>query len=194
MKSFVRNHPIIFGLALILIAVTLTGIVSVRTDGFNDPGALVTRQLNEDNLLKIGDEGNYTYDAGKTIRESNGLNVTFNDNGSVTVNGDTSTEFAATDYTIATVTLPAGTYTLTSGKNGVSTTSTTRGIWLSVNNADNNTVLCNGDFGGAETNGTFTLEAETTVDIVLNVYSGEYNSVTVYPVLVKGEEAGGFYA
>lgn len=194
MKSFVRNHPWIAFILAVVLCVTVTGIVSVRTDGFNDMGGLVTADLNEDNILKIGDGGNYKYEGGKAIREDNGLIVSFADNGSVTVRGDIENESSTFDYEIATVTLPAGTYTLTSGRNGASSTASVKSVWLTVRNADTDAEICKGDFGGIDTDGTFTLDAETQVEIMLNVYPAEYSGYTVYPVLVKGSEAGGFYA
>ena len=44
------------------------------------------------------------------------------------------------------------------------------------------------------TDGSFTLTADTVVNITLNIHPADYNNRTVYPVLVEGSEAGGFYA
>ena len=195
MKKFFRKHKWL-GLILVLLAsVVVTGFVSTRTDGFNDMAGLFTRDLNEDNILQIGDDGNYTVEGGKTlVRENNGLIVTVANNGALKINGDIETESGTFDYVFATVTLPAGTYTLTSGKNGASETASVKNVWLSVRNADTDAAICNGDFGGSAQDGTFELTSETQVEVVVNIYPAEYDGYTVYPVLVKGSEAGGFYA
>ena len=194
-KSFFRKHTWLALILVVLASVAVSGFVAVRTDNYTDLGALVTPSLNEDNILQIGENGNYTVEAGKILaRENNGLVVSVTDLGALKVNGDIESETGIFTYEFATVTLPAGTYTLTSGKGGMRETATVKNVWISVRNAVTEEGLCNGDFGGAEMDGTFTLDAETQVEIVINIYPNEYDGYTVYPVLVKGSEAGGFYA
>lgn len=194
-KSFFRKHTWLGLILVVLASVVVTGFVSVRTDNYSDMGALVTGSLNEDNILQVGDDGNYAVDGGKILaRMSNGLIVTVAKNGALKVNGDISTETTAQKVVFATLTLPVGTYALTSGQNGISETASVKSIWLSVENAETGAAICNGDFGGSTMDGVFTLTAATRVKVVINIYPGDYNGNTVYPVLVKGSEAGGFYA
>ena len=191
-KSFFRKHFWISMILMLLACVTVTGFVSVRTNGFDDMSGL-TNVLNTANLLQQGEEGNYLFKGGKATGTDTGtLTVSFADNGAVTVRGNTEVESSSYTCEIARLTLQPGTYTLTSGMFGARSTST-RAVWISVNDVDTGEKMYDGDFGGADRNGTFTVDAETMVEIVLNVYPGKWNT-TLYPVLVEGTEAGGFYA
>ena len=164
--------------------------VSRETDNLNDPLAIFQRDLNPDNLLvPVGDNANY-----KEIeaRPDNGLNIDIKDNGSVKISGK-NVEDADAVYTVvlSEVTLPVGSYTLSSGYDQ----SGPKNVHMTATyNASGATKTVYADFGSEA--GTFTLTAETVVTISIVIPAADYtaNPVTLYPVLVAGNTAGDFYA
>ena len=164
--------------------------VARETDDFRDPFAVFEKDLNPDNLLiPSGENANY-----KEIeaRPENGLAIDVKDNGSIKISGKTVTD-ATSDYTItlAEITLPVGSYTLSSGYDQ----SGPKNVRM-VASYNNNGTPCDvaADYGTAK--GTFTLTAETVVTITIVVPAADYtaNPVTLYPVLVAGNTVGDFYA
>ncbi len=184
-KRFFRRHQWVGVLCVVLVLGAVVGLVS---GAFNGVAGIGTR--NENNYLTVGEEGNYTLTAKKSLL-GNTLTVTPNDDGAIKIVGDTTDEEMQT-VQIASVTLKAGTYTFSSGKNGVRASASEKGVWLTATiGANSGTVIA--DFGGDDADGTFKLDADSTLIIYVNVAPGEHN-VTVYPTLVKGKTAGAFYA
>ena len=184
-KRFFRRHQWVSILCVVLVLGAVVGLVS---GAFNGVAGIGTR--NENNYLTVGEEGNYTLTAKKSLL-GNTLTVTPNDDGAIKIVGDTTDEETQT-VQIASVELKAGTYTFTSGKNGVRSSASEKGVWLTATiGANNGTVIA--DFGGDDADGTFTLESGSRLIIYVNIAPGEHN-VTVYPTIVKGKTAGAFYA
>lgn len=183
MKGFIKNHPVITVLLCMLLTVALTGIVSLRTNNFNDPQDLFTRDLNPNNLLQPGEDGNYTLVDAKHTAE--GLHITPASNGSIKIEGTNETLTGEyNEVPVAQLTLQPGTYTLSSGYKSASTAT----AYLV---AEYNGTTVEGDFDDAL--GSFTLDAETEVTISLRICPASNWNVTMYPVLVKGDTAGSFY-
>ncbi len=139
----------------------------------------VIAERNPDNLLKVDD----TYI--KSQKTNYGLEIDVDDNGVIKLEGNTS---ANEELVVQTVTLPAGTYTI-SGIEKPNIAKMTLAAKVDGNS-----------YYAGLSNDTFTLEAEKAVTIVINVQTGEgdektidYVNRTIKPVLVKGEEIGDFY-
>ena len=117
MKSFARKHPLGFGLILVLVAVMLTGALSVATDGFRD---LNPFDRNEANLLTVGEDGN-PLDKLATDALPKDLTVEMDEKGILKIKGDTSKEESQSTVVLSQeITLEAGkTYTFTTGRKGV---------------------------------------------------------------------------
>ncbi len=164
--------------------------VARETDDFRDPLSIFERDLNPDNLLiPSGEKANYEE---ITARPDNGLAIDVKKNGSIKISGKDVTN-ATSDYTItlAEITLPVGSYTLSSGYN----LSGPRNVRMIASYNNNGTVAeIPADYGTAK--GTFTLTAETVVTITIVIPAADYtaNPVTLYPVLVAGTTVGDFYA
>ena len=139
------------------------------------------RDTNPDNLIKV----NETYI--QSQKTNYGLEVTVEDDGTIKLKGDTS---ANEELIVQTLTLPAGTYTI-SGIEKVNLAKMT---------------LCakwgGGNVANAGTgNATFTLDAETEVTVSLIIEGSEdgesnieWANRTIRPVIVEGTEEGKFYA
>ena len=184
-KRFFNRHPWITILSVVLAVAFVVGLASGALNGVAGIG-----ERNENNYLTVGEEGNYTLKAKKSLL-GNTLTVTPNDDGAIKIVGDTTDEETQT-VQIASVELKAGTYTFTSGKNGVRSSASEKGVWLTATiGVNNGTEIA--DFGGDDADGTFTLESDSRLIIYVNIAPGEHN-VTVYPTIVKGKTAGAFYA
>ena len=192
MKSFVRNHPFWFAIILILAAVMITGALSVATDGFRDFNPF---ERNEANLLTVGEDGNLLEKI-DTDALPKGLDVTMDEKGVITIDGDSSDETTHSIVTLSQeITLEAGkTYTFTTGKKGVNK-DTVSGKDVNVMLYGTNTSYI-ADVCGLGKDGTFTIaEDATDLTFVLKVtiYPGEYDNVRLYPVLVEGDTAAAFF-
>lgn len=139
-----------------------------------------SRQRNDDNLIKVDD----TYI--QSQKTNYGLEVTVENDGTIKLKGNTS---ANEELPVQTLTLPAGTYTI-SGINKVDLSKMTLCAKWGGNVAHAGT--------GSE---TFTLENETEVTISIIIEAAEDGESTIAfenriirPVLVEGEEPGEFYA
>lgn len=181
-NSWIKRNPLIVIILCIALVIPLVGLVSRQTNGFENPEDLFTLERNEANLLIPGEDGNYTLLKDKNTES--GLVVDLKSNGAIQITG--SNPMATTDeISVAELTLKKGTYTLSTGaKTSIST--------VYVTAMANGSELVKADFGDEP--GTFTIEADTTVEIVINVCAGENHNITLFPVLVADDEPGAFYA
>jgi hypothetical protein len=182
-NSWIKRNPFWVIVICIALIIPLVGLVSVRTNSFNNPEDLFTRDLNEKNLLKPGEDGNYV--ASESFVTDEGLEFKTKANGAITVKGDSSYAKETDTFAVAKLTLKAGTYTLSSG----------------LKNSNANSIYLTATYNGQTVNsysgstpGTFTLDVETEVTINLHVYPKAGWNTTVYPVLVPGDAAGSFWA
>ena len=161
----------------VVVGVFLTSMIGFMTSGFDkDTDNWGVTQLNEDNYFKVED---YVI---KDQNSGDGYQIDVSDKGEIKVTGTNESEAAVT-VEIQTITLPAGTYTFTSGVNGTSK----NGYYLYLDNADGSIIYA--DFG----DNTFTLSAEDTFKVYLSIAKDAEVNKTFKPVLIKGETAGDFY-
>ena len=175
MRSSTKKTLLIVGVACVLIM-----IVGFLTSGFTawDKDSVadnVARKVNPDNL--------YTVDA-VSLKDSNdgyGIVVDVDEKtGAITLDGIASKDM---EFTVGTVTLPKGTYTLTasnkSAMNGVYVTAT---IGATVYNFD------------FTPGNTISLDTESSAVIKIHIANeAELNNIKILPVIVEGDEAGNFY-
>ena len=187
MTRFINRHPIIFAVILIALCVTVVGIVSARTDGFKNLGGLTQRPLNENNLLKTGEKGNYQLTKDTDVADGV-IRIAVADNGKLTVFGNAKKLTEDQTVAVAKLTLAKGTYTLSTGSDKTNKST----VWME---AVVGSATYTADFGGTNP-GTFELTEETEVTIKLHITAGnDYSDgFVLYPVLVEGKEAGNFYA
>lgn len=165
-------------IGMILICVMLCAFIGNLSSGFSNfkVSEWSLRSRNSDNLLS-GDFVDYN--------SGDGISVTARNDGTLVVKG----EYLGTEdclvIDVETVTLSAGTYTLSGAPNGGNYT-----YYLRVSYGSKTVT---GDFG--TDGGTFTLSSSTAVTVQLVVYpEREFNNLVIRPVLVEGTEAGDFYA
>lgn len=167
-------------LAAVLATVMLVSWIGSLSKGFEnmDPKDWEFVELNENNLI----------DADALIEEFNdgsGYSLVKNDNGTITVKGSNEEEADAT-VELGTITLKPGEYTFTTGKNGKNGNATKSFYNLSLLAGDTTHYA---DFGG-----TLTVDAETEYTIVLTLGAEKsFNGITLYPVIVEGDEAEGYF-
>lgn len=162
---------------LAILGASLVGFIS---GGFSEknPTNWFDKDRNPDNLLKVND----TYV--KTHNTNRGIDVKVDKNGVIKMSGKAT---SASSFTVQTVTLSAGTYTISG---------------LANPNIDEFSMYAiyseSGDRAYADTeSATFTISEETSVQVVIS-WAKDYKislaNQTIKPVLVKGETAGEFYA
>ena len=184
MNSFVRKHPVIFGVCIILACVFCVGGLAMALDvitpedvkniGRNDKNLITTKDIVLENIASTSGEV-ITVDGGKVTIASN-TTPAEGEKGETKI------------YTFAKVTLPAGTYDFAA--NGAVNA---KGVTLQVE-FDGTTVDSTYADAGEEA-GTFTLTAETEVIVKITVQPGNYtglNKVTLKPVIVKEGESTRF--
>ena len=164
---------------LILIALGIVLAVSFigrATDGFSkDIKDMSIRTRNPDNLLSGEFED---YNAG------DGITVTAKKDGTLILNGEYKGSESSVVIPVETVTLSAGTYTISGAPNGGNYT-----YHLRVKYGETTVIS---DYGAS--GGEFTLTASTSVAVELVVFGdNEFKNVKIQPVLVVGTEAGDFY-
>ena len=168
-------------LAAVLATVMLVSWIGSLSKGFEnmDPKDWEFVELNENNLI----------DADALIEEFNdgsGYSVVKNDNGTLTIKGQNESETEAGKIELGKIILKPGEYTFTTGKNGENGNATKTFYNLSLE-ADG--VQHYADFGGV-----LTVEAETEYTIYLNLGTEKsFNGITLYPVIVEGDEAEGYF-
>ena len=167
-----RNLIVI--IVAVLAAVFISTLIGTMTNGFEDvfnPEEWNRKDVNTDNFIS---KENYLI---KTMSYPNGLEVTVKDNGLIRVTGENKDSENAV-IEICKVTLPAGTYTFTSGDSGTSASK----YYLKA-----------GDYYADFNNNTFTLAEETELTVSISVLKGEEVSATFSPVIVEGEKEGSFF-
>lgn len=177
-RKFRLKHALKW-IALVFVCVTLSAVVCFGFGGlkFTNP---LDKDINPDNLINVNTPGYI-----KSMKTGHGVEIDVDENGVIKLSGKATKAYSVT---VATVTLDAGTYTISGVKNSDSLDD----FALRVN-------LPGGEAAWADTeNDTFTLTQSETVTVVLQ-WDNEYkfNFLTnnkVEPVLVKGEEPGSFYA
>ena len=139
------------------------------------------RDRNPANLIKTGD--GYL----KSKVTDYGLEVKVDENGAIHFDGQTSRNEL---LTVQTVTLGAGTYTIS----GIKDVDISK-MYLAAKWGEGNIA-----YAGTES-ATFVLDAETEVTVVINIFGTEdgentisWANRTVLPVLVQDDEPGDFYA
>ncbi len=187
-----KTKQIIAYVAIILVASLIVGFVSYLSQGFRDwdvQGWFTQDERNPDNLIALKyydqmlvEKGLHTLRGGDFVVNTDGsISFTQSKKGTATVDGATTVEFT-------TLTLNPGTYTYTGAPKGSDTTYKLIATYTTPDGVD---VLVNADFVG----NTFYLNAQTEVTFSL-VVADSFTSdepVTVYPMLVVGDEAGEFY-
>lgn len=176
-KQFRLKHALKW-IALVIVAVTLSAVVCFTFGGlkFTNP---LDKDINPDNLINVNTPGYI-----KSMKTGHGVEIDVDENGVIKLSGKATKAYSVT---VATVTLDAGTYTISGIKNSES-----------IDDFALRVDLPNGDAAWAGTeNDTFTLTEAGNVTVVLqwaNEYSFNFfTNNKVEPVLVKGEEVGSFY-
>ena len=161
------------GVAIVALLAVALALANGMLSGFRD--------RNSDNLIKLDD--NYL----KSKKTDYGLEVVVDDDGVIKLKGQTTRN---EELIVQTVTLPAGTYTISGIAKPNLSKIVLRATWGEGNVA----------YAGLDSQ-TFTLEGETlvTVSIVVEGAEGDDNTIdfvnrTIKPVIIEGKEPGDFYA
>ena len=178
MKKNTLKNLFIIGACMLatIFIVCMIGWVSKGTFDFSNTEDWSLLEVNEDNLL---DAEKYTI---KTLNTGLGYGIEVNEYGQIKVSGTNNSGEAQT-HEVQEVTLPAGTYTLSSGAKGTSIA----GYNMSIVVGD---ATYYADFGS---NTTFTVASET--EATINIYINDKVEInqTFSPVLVAGEDEGDFF-
>lgn len=169
-------------IAIAAVAVIIVSFIGHITGGFQSSLKDASlRDRNPDNLLT----GKYTAAGWKddAYNVGDGYKLTASNDGTVTVNGKYTGSESCAAIELESLTLAAGTYTLSGATNGGNQTYLIRATY------DGNTAI--GDFSASK---TFTLTSSTEVTVELVLYGDyDFNYVKVRPVLVEGSDVGDFY-
>ena len=171
-KTTKRNIIVI--IVAVLVAVFISTLIGSLSNGYEDlfePSKWNKGDINTENFIS---KEHYLI---KTTSFEEGIEVVVDSDGLIKVNGENKSDSTFT-ADICTITLPAGTYTFTSGVAGTSASK----YYLKA-----------GDYYADFNNNTFELEEETELTVVLNVLKGETINTIFAPVIVEGEEEGSFY-
>ena len=172
-KRTIRSIALI---ALMAVVCTISvSVVGFASNGFKDKdvASWIERDLNEENLIKVD-----SYKIKDEQDDGKGIKARVNDDGVIKLSGKATSE---NSFTVCTVELPAGKYTISGLKSGDN-------YGLKVVGANNL-----GAKAGTSS-ATFVLESPQTVTVAIYVAEDTilFNK-TVKPVLVSGAEAGDFY-
>lgn len=177
---------IALGVAALIVVMALIGNV---TKGFStfDPDEMDLSNVNENNLISADDYAKESYKTNTDV-------VIKQKDGVLTLSGKPSKDGTGVSEVLGTVTLPAGTYTFTTGKDGENDKTNPEKYYMYL---DGGTTIVNGDMdedrNGAKGN-PFTLDAETTFKITLRVMPGvDVDGVKLYPAVFEGDESEGFF-
>ena len=183
------KKTLIRGVALIVAFVAVVGAVSFigrKTNGTFEDITLETltrKDLNEDNLYNADLLTIEKYNAGT------GITIDAETDGVLVLDGKLGGENAA-DIKVGTIDLKKGTYTLSTGANGIGQYS----VYMYLT-ADNGTTKLAFDFGGVGTDGVYEIATADSYDIYIHVEADkEFKDKHFYPTIVEGEEKGDFYA
>ena len=160
-------------IAIVAVVALLGGVAAMAL------GSL--RERNPDNLIKVDE--NYLKDV---TSNGYGLSIDVDEDGTIHLKGETSKN---EEYIVQTVTLPAGTYTISGLKESNLDKVALKAVWGEGNSAISGT-----------DNATFTLDAEYAVQVVITIQGAEdgenvidWTNKLIRPVIVEGETAGDFY-
>lgn len=182
MKAKTKKNLKITGIivAAIMATVMLVSWIGNLSGGFENmnPGDWQLRDRNENNLIAV-DTLMEEFDNG------NGFTVKRNDDGTLTVNGkNEATE--AQEIELGTIELEPGTYTFTTGKDGKSKDASNFFYNMSLVNGS---TVHTADYGNTI---TVTTKATYTIKLTLGAEK-TFTYRTLYPTLVAGADAEGFY-
>ena len=173
MSRTTKRNLIVIAVA-VLVAVFIATLIGTITNGFEDifnPSEWNKKDVNTKNYIKAE---NYSI---KSLSYTEGIEVEVKDNGTIHVSG-TNKDSKTLEIEICKVTLPAGTYTFSSG---VSSTAASKYF------------LKAGDYYADFNNNTFTLSQETELTVSLSILKGEELNKTFAPVIVQGKDEGSFF-
>ena len=166
--------------AAILATVMLVSWIGNLSGGFENmnPGEWQLRDRNENNLI-AADALVEEFDNGF------GFSIKRNDDGTLTVNGKNESEEAQT-VELGTIELEPGTYTFTTGKNGKNKDASNYNFHMTLVSGN---ATHTADFGE-----TITVSTKTTFTVKLTLGAEKsFTYRTLYPTLVAGAKAEGFY-
>ena len=167
-------------IALILVVVLAVSFIGKITGGFTkDLDDVTLRDRNPENLLS----GDYGWTDNKR-NMGDGIVLTSKKDGTIILDGEYKGSEQSVTIDLETVSLSAGTYTVSGAPKGGSYT---YHLLISYSSG-----TCTADFGDA--NGTFTLTSPESVELKLVCFAeNSFDSIKIQPVLVEGSEAGDFY-
>lgn len=176
-----KNTSLWIVIGIVVVSMLVLGFIGNITGGFQNFEAEYIREklypVNKDNFYQDSTITNMQLQEGAF---SNGLTVTKNANGSITVEGKASSDVK---MPICTVSLAnGGYYTITALENFIPDT-----CYVSVEYGETSV---NADFSDTR---TINLTGATDLKLYFNVDKGTTVNVTLYPVIVSGNEAGSFF-
>ena len=181
MKKIFKKKTMKKSTALIVVAVAMAvvGLVGFLSAGFTNNDVITwLYERNPDNLL-IAEEAPYSDEIGDVL-------YTVTKDGTIKIKGERSEDDGVLKVDIATVKLPAGTYTLTCSDECSTTNYYIKGKYV----VDGETVLWTSDNQNVRTQ---TFEAETEVEFYIEVYKTGNIDITARPVLNEGDKPIDFY-
>ena len=182
MKRISVNSKIIIGM---LCCVLLVGFFGWMTTGFTD----FTKDSVVDKFSAEVNPKNIYHPEDCILKSQNlgdGLAVTVDKDGSISIKGQNESKTDDVVYTVGTVTLDKGIYTFTALDGG----SKSKAYVTLSRTVGSETTVINADFTG----NTFEVTSDGTTWTIQIVIRPECSiNATVYPVIVAGEEAGNYY-
>lgn len=170
--------------AAILAIVALMTTIGFITNGFTardkDDLNFDFIEENENNLITPATFTKETYktDTSVLINQKNGI---------LTLSGKPDSKGSDVNAELGKIKLAAGTYTFTTGKDGVNNATNPQKYQLKLVNGSTEYI--------ADIDESFTLATETELTVTLFVKAGvNVTGVKLYPVVVSGDTAQGFYA
>ena len=177
-------HKKEFSFNLVTIVVVIAVVVAALSVIGHLSGGFENMKISEWNLRERNEE-NLISGEFKDYNEGNGVTAEGDKYGVITVDGMYMGDGESVSIAVDTVTLEAGTYTLSGDIKGSNFT-----YRLSAKDSGGLVVATSG-----LNNATFSLGSTTTLQIVIEVFKGvELENVKISPVLVKGTEPGDFFA
>lgn len=178
MKLKTNTKIVIMGVVVLLVAIAACSFLGSISDGFTNWEDATLVERNSSNLLT----GKFT-----DFNDGNGVKATARKDGSIILDGKNLTENDLV-IPVETVSLTAGTYTLSGAPKGSNVTYHMVAKYTDGNGAVQTAIS---DFS----NKTFTIVGQQNVEISIVVTAEtSVNNVLLRPVLVSGSEIGDFYA
>ena len=169
----------VFVLAALAAIMAMTWIGTI-SNGFADKNPLEwsAYKRNPDNVI-TETSVNMTYNKGY------GYTATLDeDDKTVTISGEVDKASGTQLVKYGSVTLPAGTYTFTSGRDGINKNTGRGGVCMFLAASGKTEAVHYADFEDA-----FTLSASTTYDIYISVPAEKKIRTTLYPTIASGDKA-----